>query len=212
MLAPKVTAATSAVTATAALAITDRTDTAVEPLPGASAKRRPTAAVGGRLAAPSARPRPRVPRPTARGAGRGAVLAPRHDDRSPRARRPSRRARTTAEHRPVGVEAGADLDPPHRADRHRRRRQHRADRPRAARRRRPRSRGRSTDAPAIWCRVGAERRGDCLRPLAVTADVPAERLADQDEAREPDDDPERSPRASDTGRHRLHAHGRCRST
>ena len=51
--------------------------------------------------------------------------------------------------------------------------------------------GPATEAPVIW--VGSAPRARAMsRCLAVTTDVPAQRLADQDEARDPDDDPERS--------------------
>ena len=117
-----------------------------------------------------------------------------------------------AEHRPVGVEAGVDLDPAHRSDRHRRRCQHRADHreQHAAddhrdRRARSPTRGRSGSgrhrAPA---RVSWSSRS--------AAQMPCECLADEDESREPDDDAEHTECERDRPRrlHRVERVGRRR--
>ena len=129
-----------------------------------------------------------MPRAVRRGGGpRPVGLVPRHETDG-REQGDRRDQRAHGEDRPVGVEAGVDLDPAHRSDRHRRRCQHRADH-REQHAAENRDRGCDHRRAGDQVRVGAERPRRFL-VLAPAAQVPCECLADEDESREPHDDAE----------------------
>ena len=213
MLAPKVTAAMSAVEGDGrARHHRARPTRRSHPLPGATAKRRSDRRRRRQLRRAERTAAAALPSPTSRGGQRPVRCSPPRDDADrPRASRPTATATPDAEHRPVGVEPGsrprlaapgrsasagdasnATTDREQRADDHR---------------------DRGADRPTRRRSGSGRRRALARLPRSSrsAADVPAERLADEDEAGEPGDDPERC-RGRATPAGSPAARGTCRST